>query len=58
VLEVSKNAKDTTHHRVIREWVTVLFHALTVLGKLPCSIRGIARVNVAAHFFLSVVLTM
>jgi hypothetical protein len=38
--------------------VTVLFHALTVFGELPCSIRGIARVNVAAHFFLSVVLTM
>jgi membrane protein YqaA with SNARE-associated domain len=58
VLEIGEHTKDTTHHRVIRKWVTVLFHALTVLGELPCSIRGIARVNVAAHFFLSVVLTM
>jgi len=58
VLEVGEHAKDTAHHGVVREWVTVLFHALTVFGELPCSIRGIARVNVAAHFFLSVVLTM
>jgi hypothetical protein len=58
VLEVGKHTKDTAHHGVVREWVTVLFHALTVLGELPSSIRGIAWVNVAAHFFLSVVLTM
>jgi len=44
---VGDAAEYATYPGVVVVWMTVLCHAVAV-GELPCSIRGITWINVAA----------